>query len=53
MWHCRQLHSGVIFYTPGAMRGYDVVLFTVALAITVIRQEGGRRGPGLDAPLTT
>jgi len=48
-----QSRGGACFCTRGAMQGYDVVLFFVALAKTVTPGGGPRREPGQAAPLTT
>jgi len=48
-----QSRGGACFCTRGAMKGYDVVLFFVALAKTVTPGGGPRRQPGQAAPLTT
>ncbi len=45
--------GGACFCTRGAMQGYDVVLFILALAKTVTPPGGPRREPGQAAPLTT
>jgi len=48
-----QSRGGACFCTRGAMQGYDVVLFIVALAKTVTPRGGPRREPGRPAaPLT-
>ena len=39
-----QHRGGARFCTRGAMQGYDVVLFILALAKTVTPAEGPRRG---------
>ena len=50
----RQLaDGGACFCTRGAMQGYDVVLFILALAKTVTPGGGPRREPGQAAPPTT
>ena len=41
-----QSRGGACFCTRGAMQGYDVVLFIVALAKTVTPGGGPRREPG-------
>ena len=41
-----QRRGGACFCTRGAMQGYDVVLFIVALAKTVTPGGGPRREPG-------
>jgi len=41
-----QLRGGACFCTRGAMQGYDVVLFILALAKTVTPAGGPRREPG-------
>ncbi len=48
-----QHRGGACFCTRGAMQGYDVVLFILALAKTVTPPGGPRREPGQAAPLTT
>jgi hypothetical protein len=48
-----QSRGGACFCTRGAMQGYHVVLFIVALAKTVTPGGGPRREPGQAAPLTT
>ena len=48
-----QSRGGACFCTRGAMQGYDVVLFIVALAKTVTPGGGPRRQPGQAAPQTT
>jgi len=45
--------GGACFCTRGAMQGYDVVLFIVALAKTVTPEGSPRREPGQAAPLPT
>ena len=45
--------GGACFCTRGAMQGYDVVLFILALAKTVTPPGGPRREPWQAAPLTT
>jgi len=52
---CRlpQLRGGACFCTRGAVQGYDVVLFILALAKTVTPAGGPRREPGRAVPLTT
>ena len=46
-----QSRGGACFCTRGAMQGYDVVLFIVALAKTVTLRGDTRREPGRPAPL--
>jgi hypothetical protein len=46
----RLADGGACFCTRGAMYGYDVILFIVALAKTVTPGEGPRREPGRPAP---
>jgi len=41
-----QHRGGACFCTRGAMQGYDVVLFILALAKTVTPAGGPRREPG-------
>ena len=41
-----QLRGGACFCTRGAMQGYDVDLFIIALAKTVTPAGGPRREPG-------
>ena len=48
-----QSRGGACFCTRGAMRGYDVVLFIVALAKTVTPEGDPRREPGQAAPPST
>ncbi len=48
-----QSRGGACFCTRGAMQGYDVVLFILALAKTVTPPGGPRREPGQAAPPTT
>jgi len=48
-----QSRGGACFCARGAMQGYDVVLFIVALAKTVTPGGGPRRQPGQAAPQTT
>ena len=48
-----QSRGGGCFCTRGAVQGYDVVLFIVALAKTVTPGGGPRREPGQAAPPTT
>ena len=48
-----QSRGGACFCTRGAMQGYDVVLFLLAMAKTVTPGGGPRREPGQAAPLTT
>ncbi len=48
-----QSRGGARFCTRGAMQGYDVVLFIVALAKTVTPRGGPRREPGQAVPPTT
>jgi len=45
--------GGACFCTRGAMQGYDVDLFILALAKTVTPGGGPRREPGQAAPPTT
>jgi len=45
-----QHRGGACFCTRGAMQGYAVVLFIVALAKTVTPPGGPRREPGRPAP---
>ena len=48
-----QSRGGACFCTRGAMQGYDVVFFVLALAKTVTPGGSPRREPGQAAPLTT
>jgi len=48
-----QSRGGACFCTRGAMQGYDVVLFILALAKTVTPGGSARREPGRAAPPTT
>jgi len=48
-----QSRGGARFCTRGAMHGYDVDLFILALAKTVTPPGSPRREPGQAAPLTT
>ncbi len=48
-----QHRDGACFCTRGAMKGYDVVLFILAMAKTVTPAGGPRREPGRAVPLTT
>ena len=48
-----QSRGGACFSTRGAMQGYDVVFFVLALAKTVTPGGSPRREPGQAAPLTT
>jgi len=48
-----QRRGGACFCTRGAMQGYDVDLFILALAKTVTPGVGPRREPGRAAPPTT
>jgi len=48
-----QSRGGACFCTRGAMQGYDVDLFIVALAKTVTPGGGPWREPGQAAPLNT
>ena len=48
-----QSRGGACFCTRGAMQGYDVVLFIVALAKTVTPGGSPRREPGQASPPTT
>ena len=48
-----QSRGGACFCTRGAMQGYDVILFIVALAKTVTPGGGPRREPGRAVPPTT
>ena len=52
---CRlpQCRGGACFCTRGAMQGYDVVLFVLALAKTVTPGGSPRREPGRAVPPTT
>jgi len=45
-----QSRGGACFCTRGAMQGYDVVLFILALAKTVTPGGSPRREPGQAAP---
>jgi len=45
--------GGTCFCTRGAMQGYEVVLFIIALAKTVTPGGSPRREPGQAAPPTT
>jgi len=45
-----QSRGGACFCTRGAMQGYDVDLFIIALAKTVTPLGGPRREPGRPAP---
>ena len=45
-----QLRGGACFCTRGAMQGYDVELFILALAKTVTPGGSPRREPGRPAP---
>ena len=45
-----QSRGGACFCTRGAMQGYDVILFILALAKTVTPPGGPRREPGRPAP---
>jgi len=45
-----QSRGGARFCTRGAMQGYDVVLFILALAKTVTLGGSPRREPGQPAP---
>jgi len=45
-----QSRGGACFCTRGAMQGYDVVLFILALAKTVTPRGSPRREPGRPAP---
>ena len=45
-----QSRGGACFCTRGAMQGYDVVLFILALAKTVTPGGSPRRKPGQAAP---
>jgi len=47
-----QSRGGACFCTRGAMQGYDVDLFIVALAKTVTPGGSPRREPGQAAPPT-
>jgi hypothetical protein len=50
----RQLaDGGACFCTRGAMQGYDVVLFILALAKTMTPRGSPRREPGRPAPPAT
>ena len=48
-----QSRGGACFCTRGAMQGYDVDLFVLALAKTVTPEGGPRREPGRAVPPTT
>jgi len=48
-----QSRGGACFCTRGAMQGYDVDLFVLALAKTVTPEGSAPREPGQAAPLTT
>ena len=48
-----QSRGGACFCTRGAMQGYDIILFILALAKTVTPGGGPRREPGQAAPPTT
>ena len=48
-----QSRGGACFCTRGAMQGYDVVLFIVALAKTVTPRVSAPRERGQAAPPTT
>jgi len=48
-----QSRGGACFCTRGAMQGYDVVSFILALAKTVTPGGSPRREPGQAAPPTT
>jgi len=48
-----QSRGGACFCTRGAMQGYDVDLFILALAKTVTPRGSPRREPGRAVPLTT
>jgi len=48
-----QHRGGARFCTRGAMQGYDVILFILALAKTVTPAGGPRREPGRAVPPTT
>ena len=48
-----QHRGGACFCTRGAMQGYDVVLFVLALAKTVTPAGGPRREPGRAVAPTT
>jgi len=48
-----QSRGGACFCTRGAMQGYDVDLFILALAKTVTPGGSPRRQPGQAAPPTT
>jgi len=48
-----QSRGGACSCTRGAMQGYDVVLFILALAKTVTPGGSPRREPGQAAPPTT
>ena len=45
-----QSRGGACFCARGAMQGYDVILFILALAKTVTPLGGPRREPGRPAP---
>jgi len=45
-----QSRGGACFCTRGAIQGYDVVLFILALAKTVTPRGSPRREPGRPAP---
>ena len=47
-----QSRGGACFCTRGAMQGYNVVLYILALAKTVTPLGGPRREPGQAAPPT-
>jgi hypothetical protein len=48
-----QSRGGACFCTRGAMQGYDVVLFILALAKTVTPEGSAPRERGRTAPPTT
>ncbi len=48
-----QHRGGACFCTRGAMQGYGVVLFILAMAKTVTPAGGPRREPGRAVPPTT
>jgi len=48
-----QSRGGACFCTRGAMQGYDVYYFILALAKTVTPVGGPRREPGQAVPPTT
>ena len=48
-----QSRGGTCFCTRGAIQGYDVVLFILALAKTVTPGGSPRREPGRPVPPTT